>query len=45
MIRSFSPDPIRRLFCITVLLAGTATASAASAATALRSRVPAWPST
>ena len=34
MIRSFSPDPIRRLFCITVLLAGTATASAASAATA-----------
>jgi uncharacterized protein (DUF302 family) len=34
MIRTFSSDPIRRLFCITVLLAGTATASAATAATA-----------
>jgi uncharacterized protein (DUF302 family) len=33
MIRSVKPDPIRRLFCITVLLVGAATASAASAAT------------
>lgn len=33
MICSIGPDPIRRLFCITVLLAGAATASAVSAAT------------
>ena len=32
MIRTSTPDPIRRLFCITVLLAGAASASAASAA-------------
>jgi uncharacterized protein (DUF302 family) len=32
MIRNSRPDPIRRLFCITVLLASTASASAASAA-------------
>lgn len=34
MIRSSTPDPIRRLFCITVLLAGVASASAAPAARA-----------
>ena len=32
MILRSEPNPIRRLFCITVLLAGTATAAAASAA-------------
>ena len=34
MIRSFQPDPLRRLFCITVLLASAATASAANAVSA-----------
>ena len=33
MILRSEPNPIRRLFCITALLAGAATASAASAAT------------
>jgi len=33
MIRHNEPNPIRRLFCITVLLAGAGTAGAASAAT------------
>ena len=32
MIRTSTPDPIRRLFCISVLLAGAASATAASAA-------------
>ena len=32
MIRSFQPDPLRRLFCITALIAGAAAATPAAAA-------------